>query len=92
MCDDIGSSSVCFDFRSTNVVQPSNWKYVVNGRLNDSLSLDPNLYYYPLITNLTFFRSFLNASALKRKRKSFSFYAKFMSWKLPKLKCKGMPF
>ena len=56
MCDGIGSSSVCFDFRSTNVVQPSNWKYVVNDRLNDSLSLDPNLYYYPLITNLTFFQ------------------------------------
>jgi len=30
---DIGSGSVCFDFRSTNVVQLSNWKYVVYGHL-----------------------------------------------------------
>ena len=28
MGDDIGSGSVCFDFRSTNVVQLSNRKYV----------------------------------------------------------------
>ena len=33
MGDDIGSGSVCFDFCSTNVVQLSNWKYVVYGRL-----------------------------------------------------------
>ena len=28
MGDDIGSGSICFDFRSTNVVQFSNRKYV----------------------------------------------------------------
>ena len=41
MGDDIGSGSVCFDFRSTNVVQLSNWKYVVCGcqtTIDDSLS------------------------------------------------------
>jgi hypothetical protein len=43
MGDDIGSGSVCFDFRSTNIVQLSNQKYVVYGCLttiDDSLSLD----------------------------------------------------
>ena len=56
MGDDIGLGSVCFDFRSTNVVQLSNRKYVVYGRLttiDDSLSLDPNRCHYPLITYLT---------------------------------------
>lgn len=41
MGDDIGSGSVCFDFRSTNVVQLNNWKYFVYGHLkiiDDSLS------------------------------------------------------
>ena len=55
MGDDIGSGSVCFDFRSTNVVQLSNQKYVVYGRLttiDDSLSLDPIRCHYPLITYL----------------------------------------
>ena len=54
MGDDIGLGSVCFDFRSTNIVQLS--KYVVYGRLttiDDSLSLDPNRCHYPLITYLT---------------------------------------
>ena len=31
--NDFGSGSVCFDFRSTNIVQLSNRKYVVNGCL-----------------------------------------------------------
>ena len=56
MGDDIGSGSVCFDFRSTKVVQLSNVKYVVYGCLmtiDDSLSLDPNWYHYPLITYLS---------------------------------------
>ena len=45
MGDDIGlglsSMAICFDFRSTNVVQLSNWKYVVCGcqtTIDDSLS------------------------------------------------------
>ena len=45
MGDDIGLGSVCFDIRSTNVVQLINWKYVFYGCLttiDDSLSLDPN--------------------------------------------------
>ena len=45
MGDDIGSGSVCFDFRSTKVVQLSNVKYVVYGCLmtiDDSLPLDAN--------------------------------------------------
>lgn len=33
MGDDIASGSACFDFRSTNVVQLSNGKYVVYGHL-----------------------------------------------------------
>ena len=33
MGDDISLGSVCFDFRSTNVVQLSNQKYVVYGHL-----------------------------------------------------------
>ena len=48
MGDNIGSGSV-------NVVQLSNWKYVIYGCLmtiDHSLSLDPNRCYYPLITNL----------------------------------------
>ena len=48
MGDDIGSSSVWFDFCSTNVVQLSNRKYV------DSLSLNPNRCHYPLITYLKY--------------------------------------
>jgi len=34
MGDDIGSGSVCFDFRSTNIVQLSYLKYVVYGCLS----------------------------------------------------------
>jgi len=55
MGDDIGSGSVCFDFRSTNVVQLSNWKYIVYGHLtiiDKSLLLDPNRWHYPFITYL----------------------------------------
>ena len=66
MGDDIGSGSVHFYFCSTNVVQLSNWKYVIYGCLtttDDSLSLDPNQCHYPLITYLiqilTFYHTFL---------------------------------
>ena len=53
MGDDIGLGSVCFDFCSTKVVQLSNRKYVVYGRLmtiDNTLLLDPNQCHYPLIT------------------------------------------
>ena len=62
MGDDIGSGSVCFDFCSTNVVQLSNRKYVVYGRLttiDESLSLDPNRCDYPLITYLSYGLEFI---------------------------------
>jgi len=45
MGDDIGLGFVCFDFRSTNIVQLSNWKYIVYGHLrtiDDILLLDLN--------------------------------------------------
>ena len=63
MGDDIGLGSVCFDFRSTNVVQLSNRKYVIYGRLmtiDDSLSLDPNRCRYPLITYLSIYGQIIN--------------------------------
>ena len=49
MGDDNGlgllSMAICFDFRSTNIVQLSNWKYVIYSCLttiDDSLSLNLN--------------------------------------------------
>jgi len=44
MGDEISLDSVCFDFRSTNVVQLSNWKYVVYDYNNHrrQLKLNPN--------------------------------------------------
>ena len=61
MGDDIGSGSVCFDFCSTNVVQLSNWKYVVYRGLTtieDTMSLDLNQCHNPLITYQLFFDAF----------------------------------
>ena len=61
MGDEIGwgmsSMVICFDFFSTNVVQLSNQKYVVYGRLttiHNSLSLNPNRCHYPLKTYLSY--------------------------------------
>ena len=50
--DDIGSGYVCFDFRSTNVVQLSNPKYVVYAP-KDHRRQPVTECQYPLITYLT---------------------------------------
>ena len=54
--DDISSGSFWFDFCLTDVVQLSNRKYVFYGCLttiDNSLPLDLNRCYYPLITYLS---------------------------------------
>ena len=94
MGDDIRSGSICFDFCSTNVVQLSNRKYVVYGRLTtigNSLSLDPNRCHYPLITYLSHTIRRLNEQSFCRFVKWLEFcllIQKLSQWQIAKI-CKS---